>query len=266
MRRSRHSGWSMTILRRGLRRHLVPADGEADHAAGAHAELHRLLAGVVEDAALHRVALFLDDLEHARRDGGALRRQADGRVQDHRQVVLLGQPQVLAEQPLLELGAAVEADLAHGDDAVVGEELRHALEALLGVGAVHAEERHRDGREGLVAERLRGRRLHGEEALPEQQHGVGVVRADEHVRARDDRRLHAHHHELLQLDVLDHVGVQVGVDESHAWSFRVMREAEPRGRAPSRRGAAAGRSPSGRRRRARRARRARRCPAQPQRS
>ena len=74
-------------------------------------------------------------------------------------------------------------------------------------------------RERLVAERLGGRRLHGQEALPEQQHGVGVVRADEHVRARDDRRLHAHHHELLQLHVLDHVGVQVGVDESHAWSL-----------------------------------------------
>ena len=221
MRRSRHSGWSMTSLRRDLGRHLVPADGEADHAAGAHAEVHGLLAGVVEHAALHRVALFLDDLEHARGDGGPLRRQTDGRVQDHRQVVLPGQPQVLAEQPLLELRAAVEADLAHGHDALVGQELGHALEAPLGVGAVHAEERHRDGGEGLVAEGLRRGRLHREEPLPQKQHRVGVVRADEHVRARDDRSLHAHHHELLQLHVLDHVGVQVGVDESHAGSFRV---------------------------------------------
>ena len=49
------------------------------------------------------------------------------------------------------------------------------------------------------------------------------MRAHEHVGAWDDGCLHAHHDELLQLNVLDHVGVQVGVDESHTWSFRVMR-------------------------------------------
>ena len=122
---------------------------------------------------------------------------------------------MLAEQVLLVLGAGVETDLAQGDHPLVLEELGQLRQALLGVGPVHAEEGHREAGEELEAERLGRGGLHAEEALPEELHGVGVRLAEEHVRAGDHGGLHAHHDQLLQLLVLDHVGMQMGVDETH---------------------------------------------------
>ena len=136
-------------------------------------------------------------------------------MKDHGKIVGLRDPQMLAEEVLLVLGRRVETDLPEGDHPVVLEEVGQLGQALLGVGPIHAEEGHREAGEELEAERLRGGGLHAEEALPQELHRVGVAAAEEHVWAGDDSRLHAHHDQLLQLLVLDHVGVQVGVDETH---------------------------------------------------
>ena len=138
-----------------------------------------------------------------------------GVCKDDGQVVGFGDPKVLPEEVLLELRARVQADLTYGDHALVLEKARELGKTTLGVGVVHAEKRDRERGEGLVAQGLRRGHLHGKEALPQKQHRVGRVRAYEHVRAGDDAGLHTHHGQLLQLHVLDHVGVKMRVDEPH---------------------------------------------------
>ena len=161
---------------------------------------------------------FFYDLEHLRQYRLSLGSQSDGGMQDDRHIVGFGDLQMLAEELLLELSTGVQADLPQGHGPVGLKEVGQPLQALLGVRVVDSEEGDGEGGEELEAQGLGRGRLHAQEALPHEEHAVCVFASQIHVGAGDDGRLHAHHDQFLQLFVLDHVGVQVGVYEAHARS------------------------------------------------
>ena len=194
----------------------VGVDREAHPAAGLVDLVDGDLVEVVDDDHAGREARLGDELEGA---AGALLLVAVGRVDHRRQLELDGELQLPHERLLLLDGHRVEADLTHGDHAVLGEVAREHVEHL---GAPRVV-----GLLGVERDRavVGDAELRGAEPLPAHE-GVEVVgeRADAGARlAQPERRLdeRAHAGGVHRLVVVGGARrhVDVRVEDAHQESF-----------------------------------------------
>ena len=188
--------------------------------------LHGLLVVVVDHHLGRREAMLLDHVHGA---GGAALLVAVRRVDHHRQVELLGELELEAEIPVLEVRLLVVADLADRHDAVLEREprqdLHHRLGQLLVVGLLGVE-----ADRAIVADP----ELAGAKAFPaDDGRQIVDVGADMGARLADpERRLdHRDHpgrrHGLVVVGgARDHVGV--GIDEHHARASQALSVATAR--------------------------------------